>query len=121
MNEAGMQAMRSVLIAALWVCLACAAPAVAADLGTMSEKAAESLEKVPLVLRIIMYIAGLGFVIWCGFKIVRASSNPQQQSWGGAIVVGLVGVALLLGPATINWMAGTFGIETQGGKPTWSN
>ena len=121
MGEAGMRAMQSVAIASVWVCVAWAAPAVAADLGTMSEKAAASLEKVPLVLRIVIYIVGLGFLLWSGLKAVRASGNPQQQSWGGVIVVAVVGVFLLLGPSTVNWIAGTFGIESQGGKPVWGS
>ena len=117
-NRTGIE--RSVAAAAVWVIAVWAVPAWATDLGEMAEKGTESLSAIPGFLQILMYIIGFIGLIAGIVMCARAKNNPQQ-GYGAGISVALVGVMLMLGPLTVDWIAGTFGIDTQGGVPDWSN
>ena len=91
-----------------------AEPALAKDLGDMARKSATALESFPLVVQILFYVVG-GFLVLMGlYKFKRMQDNPQQQSFMGAVVTGLVGVAMLFFPSAITMLGGTLDLSPGG-------
>ena len=80
----------------------------------MAKKSAGALEDFPLLIQILFYVVG-GFLVLMGFyKFKRMMDQPQSQSFMGAVVTGLVGVAMLLFPAAIEMLGGTLDLGTGG-------
>lgn len=101
------------LLALLLLLAAAAEPALSKDLGDMAEKGAGALESFPLLVQILFYVVG-GFLVLMGFyKFKRMQDNPQQQSFMGAVVTGLVGVAMIFFPSAVEMLGGT--LDLQGG------
>jgi len=91
-----------------------AEPALAKDLGDMARKSATALESFPLVVQILFYVVG-GFLVLMGlYKFKRMQDNPQQQSFMGAVVTGLVGVAMIFFPSAITMLGGTLDLSPGG-------
>ena len=89
-------------------------PALAKDLGDMARKSATALESFPLVVQILFYVVG-GFLVLMGFyKFKRMQDNPQQQSFMGAVVTGLVGVAMIFFPSAVEMLGGTLDLGAGG-------
>ena len=89
-------------------------PALAKDLGDMAKKSAGALEDFPLLIQILFYVVG-GFLVLMGFyKFKRMMDQPQSQSFMGAVVTGLVGVAMLLFPSAIEMLGGTLDLGAGG-------
>ncbi|MYE00539.1 MAG: hypothetical protein F4Y03_04570 [Alphaproteobacteria bacterium] len=101
------------LLALLLLLAAAAEPALAKDLGDMAKKSAGALEEFPLVVQILFYVVG-GFLVLMGFyKFKKNMDTPQNQSFMGAVVTGLVGVAMIFFPAAVEMLGGT--LDLQGG------
>ncbi len=100
---------------ALLVLLAVAAePVLAKDLGDMARKSAGALENFPLVVQILFYVVG-GFLVLMGlYKFKRMQDNPQQQSFMGAVVTALVGVAMIFFPSAVEMLGGTLDLGAGG-------
>ena len=102
------------LLALLLLLAAAAEPALAKDLGDMAKKSAGALENFPLVVQILFYVVG-GFLVLMGlYKFKRMQDNPQQQSFMGAVVTAMVGVAMIFFPAAVNMLGGTLDLGTGG-------
>ena len=102
------------LLALLLLLATAAEPVLAKDLGDMAKKSAGALEDFPLLIQILFYVVG-GFLVLMGFyKFKRMMDQPQSQSFMGAVVTGLVGVAMLLFPAAIEMLGGTLDLGTGG-------
>ncbi len=97
----------------LLLAFAAAEPALAKDLGDMAKKSSSALSFFPLVVEILFYVVG-GFLVLMGFyKFKRMQDNPQQQSFMGAAVTALVGVAMIFFPSGVEMLGGT--LDLQGG------
>ena len=101
------------LLALLLLLAAAAEPVLAKDLGDMAKKSSTALSFFPLIVEILFYVVG-GFLVLMGFyKFKRMQDNPQQQGFMGAVVTGLVGVAMIFFPAAVEMVGGT--LDLQGG------
>lgn len=102
------------VLAFLLLAAVAAEPVVAKDLGDMARKSATALESFPLVVQILFYVVG-GFLVLMGFyKFKRMQDNPQQQSFMGAVVTALVGVAMVFFPAAVDMLGGTLDLAPGG-------
>lgn len=102
------------VLAFLLLAAAAAEPVVAKDLGDMARKSATALESFPLLVQILFYVVG-GFLVLMGFyKFKRMQDNPQQQSFMGAVVTGLVGVAMIFFPSAVEMLGGTLDLQSGG-------
>ena len=102
------------VLAFLLLAAAAAEPVVAKDLGNMARKSATALESFPLLVQILVVVVG-GIKELMGFyKFKRMQDNPQQQSFMGAVVTGLVGVAMIFFPSAVEMLGGTLDLQSGG-------
>ena len=97
-------------------------PALATSLGDMLDNSQKSLEEGTSFLEILSYLIGIVLVITGLLRFKRHSDYPQQVSLGSAIVVVLVGVALIALPALASALIETTGATNNSiQKPNFGN
>ncbi len=97
------------LVAALIGGLLAHGPAGAQNLGDFFDEGERNLERTTGFLEILFYIIGIVLIGVGIMRFKRHSDHPQQASLGSAVVVVLVGVALIGLPALGSAVLETFG------------
>ena len=85
--------------------------ALAVSLGSMAERAAADLQKIPTFISVAFYLAGILVVGFGLLTCKRHVDQPQQTRLGGGIMALVIGAALIAAPAVISGVAETFNAD----------